>query len=73
MNYSDFSKETVSKISAEKENFGKLEKRDEKVILEHTSANPNGPFHIGHVITSYSIHYTKLYDNVHDFPSILNR
>ncbi|WP_459200899.1 arginine--tRNA ligase [Methanococcus sp. CF] len=48
MNYSDFSKETVSKISAEKENFGKLEKRDEKVILEHTSANPNGPFHIGH-------------------------
>ncbi|GAA0128275.1 arginine--tRNA ligase [Methanococcus maripaludis] len=48
MNYSDFSKETVSKISDEKENFGKLEKRNEKVILEHTSANPNGPFHIGH-------------------------
>ncbi|MBA2850571.1 arginyl-tRNA synthetase [Methanococcus maripaludis] len=48
MDYSDFSKETVSKISDEKENFGKLEKRNEKVILEHTSANPNGPFHIGH-------------------------
>ncbi|MBB6066773.1 arginine--tRNA ligase [Methanococcus maripaludis] len=48
MDYSDFSKETVSKISYEKENFGKLEKRNEKVILEHTSANPNGPFHIGH-------------------------
>ncbi|MBA2840195.1 arginyl-tRNA synthetase [Methanococcus maripaludis] len=48
MNYSDFSKETVSKITSEKENFGKLEKRNEKVILEHTSANPNGPFHIGH-------------------------
>ncbi|MBA2862042.1 arginine--tRNA ligase [Methanococcus maripaludis] len=48
MNYSDFSKETVSKIIDEKENFGKLEKRHEKVILEHTSANPNGPFHIGH-------------------------
>lgn len=27
--------------------FGTLEPRDQTVILEHTSANPNGPLHVG--------------------------
>jgi arginyl-tRNA synthetase len=31
------------------EDYGSLENRNEKVILEHTSANPNGPLHIGHI------------------------
>lgn len=29
------------------ETFGSYESRDEKVIVEHTSANPNGPLHVG--------------------------
>ena len=31
------------------EDYGSLESRNEKLILEHTSANPNGPLHIGHI------------------------
>lgn len=31
------------------ENYGSLQDRNTKVILEHTSANPNGPLHIGHI------------------------
>ena len=34
---------TLENILAEK----KKEKRKEKIILEHTSANPNGPLHVG--------------------------
>jgi len=48
LDYKDFSKENAEKILEEKENFGKGENKNKKVILEHTSANPNGPFHIGH-------------------------
>lgn len=32
--------------------FGRLPARDERVILEHTSANPNGPLHVGHIRNS---------------------
>lgn len=32
--------------------YGHLPKINEKVVLEHTSANPNGPLHIGHVRNS---------------------
>ncbi len=31
------------------ENYGSLKDKNSKVILEHTSANPNGPLHIGHI------------------------
>ena len=34
------------------EDYGALPKVDEKIILEHTSANPNGPLHIGHIRNS---------------------
>jgi len=34
-------------ILKEKERYGDLEKKHEKVIIEHTSANPNGPLHVG--------------------------
>lgn len=30
-----------------KKRFGKLSIKDEKVLVEHTSANPNGPLHVG--------------------------
>lgn len=32
--------------------YGELEVKNKKIILEHTSANPNGPLHIGHVRNS---------------------
>lgn len=40
-------KETLNNILKLKENYGHLEKKDKKVIIEHTSANPNGPLHVG--------------------------
>ena len=39
---------TVEEILARKENYGRGEKKDEKILLEYVSANPTGPFHIGH-------------------------
>lgn len=29
--------------------YGALQRRSGRVILEHTSANPNGPLHVGHI------------------------
>lgn len=49
INYDEFSKLVLDSIN---ENYGKLEPKDEKIILEHTSANPNGPLHIGHIRNS---------------------
>lgn len=46
-----FLNETVLRILLDKENFGRLENKG-KIILEHTSANPDGPLHIGHVRNS---------------------
>ena len=48
INYKDFSNETTKEIIEKNEYYGKGEKKNIKVILEHTSANPNGPLHIGH-------------------------
>lgn len=42
-------KETVAEIFKKNENYGKPENvKTEKIILEYVSANPTGPFHIGH-------------------------
>lgn len=49
IDYSKFAKQQLDKID---ENYGHLPKVDEKIVLEHTSANPNGPLHIGHVRNS---------------------
>lgn len=44
-----FFKELISEIFEEKENFAKPKKiSKEKILLEYVSANPTGPFHIGH-------------------------
>ena len=43
--------ETVLRVLLHRENFGNLNNRG-KVILEHTSANPDGPLHIGHIRNS---------------------
>ncbi|MCX9026131.1 MAG: arginine--tRNA ligase [Candidatus Methanoperedens sp.] len=46
-----FLNETMLRILLEREDFGNLDNRG-KVILEHTSANPDGPLHIGHIRNS---------------------
>jgi arginyl-tRNA synthetase len=46
LDYKEFAKTLLALVD---ENFGMLEDRGEKIILEHTSANPNGPLHIGHI------------------------
>jgi arginyl-tRNA synthetase len=43
--------ETVLRVLLDRENFGNLNNRG-KTILEHTSANPDGPLHIGHIRNS---------------------
>ena len=42
-------KQTVKEIFCKDKNYGKPENvKTEKIILEYVSANPTGPFHIGH-------------------------
>ena len=43
----DYVAESVA--AARKETYGQLPEKTEKVIIEHTSANPNGPLHVGHI------------------------
>ncbi len=46
-NYQKLSEITLSAILSELKNYGCGEKKHKKVIIEHTSANPTGPLHIG--------------------------
>jgi len=38
---------TLNLIFKMKEKYGNLQKKNKKVIIEHTSANPTGPLHVG--------------------------
>ena len=38
---------TLSAVVEEGKDFGGGESKSERIIVEHTSANPNGPFHVG--------------------------
>jgi arginyl-tRNA synthetase len=38
---------TLQSVIEKKESYGYLSKKKKKVIIEHTSANPNGPLHVG--------------------------
>lgn len=49
INHDIFAKELLATVD---EDYGTLESVDEKIVLEHTSANPNGPLHIGHIRNS---------------------
>lgn len=49
INYQNYSESVLKSVDEE---YGKLEIKDKKIILEHTSANPNGPLHIGHIRNS---------------------
>ncbi|RLF59819.1 MAG: arginine--tRNA ligase [Thermoplasmata archaeon] len=39
--------ETLSLIHTKKDKYGFLPKKNQQIIIEHTSANPNGPLHVG--------------------------
>lgn len=47
LNYNLLTKSTLEAILEEKERYGSLPRNHKKVIIEHTSANPNGPLHVG--------------------------
>ena len=49
-----FGKAYVSGVlrAAVQPGYGNLEKKTTRVVLEHTSANPNGPLHVGHIRNS---------------------
>ena len=47
--YGTFSKLVLNSVN---EDYGQLDHKNNKIILEHTSANPNGPLHIGHIRNS---------------------
>ncbi|MBQ2666816.1 arginine--tRNA ligase [Methanobrevibacter sp.] len=49
INYDEFAKLLLEKVD---DNYGQLPSTGEKIVLEHTSANPNGPLHIGHIRNS---------------------
>ena len=49
INHDIFAKQLLGSVD---EDYGQLDAVDEKIILEHTSANPNGPLHIGHIRNS---------------------
>lgn len=50
--FADYDKFSEIVLKSVNENYGKLDDRNLKIILEHTSANPNGPLHIGHIRNS---------------------
>lgn len=39
--------EVITQIRELDDRYGSFERKGEKVIIEHTSANPNGPLHVG--------------------------
>jgi len=47
----EFLEDTVNVILDEDENYGDLNLKGE-ILIEHTSANPDGPLHIGHIRNS---------------------
>ncbi len=48
----EFLRETVNRILDEDENYGSFSLGEKSVLVEHTSANPDGPLHIGHIRNS---------------------
>ena len=40
--------EVLKDILAGKDNFGKVQSKNKKVLIEYVSSNPTGPLHVGH-------------------------
>ena len=47
INNTEIISQTLQSIIEMKDQYGYLQKKKQKVIIEHTSANPNGPLHVG--------------------------
>ena len=47
LNKNKINESVMKTIFQKKEHYGHLDKKNKKVIIEHTSANPNGPLHVG--------------------------
>ncbi|HEC88159.1 MAG TPA: arginine--tRNA ligase [Thermoplasmata archaeon] len=47
INHRKMAKIIIKQINEMGDDFGKLESKNIKIIVEHTSANPNGPLHVG--------------------------
>ena len=47
INSGELAKSTISAILSSKSDYGKMEKKNIRLLLEHTSVNPTGPIHIG--------------------------
>ncbi|MBU2559856.1 arginine--tRNA ligase, partial [archaeon] len=47
LNFEKLVPDLINKIKSEGDDYGRGSKK-EKIVLEHTSANPDGPLHIGH-------------------------
>jgi arginyl-tRNA synthetase len=47
LDFSSLTSATLQSVLKKKESYGYLPHRKKKIIIEHTSANPNGPLHVG--------------------------
>jgi arginyl-tRNA synthetase len=47
IDYGRLTPEVIESVLSLGSEFGSLESRDERILLEHTSVNPTGPIHIG--------------------------
>lgn len=47
INQERLAREILALVKSRGERFGALEDRESSIIVEHTSANPNGPLHVG--------------------------
>ncbi len=49
LNRKDFARQLISDIAKQKNNFGKLKKTSEKVMVEFSQPNTHKAFHVGHI------------------------
>ena len=47
LDFASLASSTLQSVLEKKESYGYLPEKKKKVIIEHTSANPNGPLHVG--------------------------
>jgi len=47
LNYAEFTRKVLEEIRQPGAEYGRGERKKEKIILEHTSVNPTGPVHVG--------------------------
>ena len=52
LDYSEFILLVMDDIKSKEAEYGKLKKKKEKIVLEHTSVNPSGPLHVGRLRNS---------------------